>query len=138
MRRLTLGLTCIAGSLLAPATFTMRGAIEPAQVREAHATDLQARITLPDGETHSVKLDGVGCSISICSRSAIANTRFDTIASLKDTTASDALLIMRDGSERRISLLKDFRVLYFTNSFGAAGKLDLAKVKSIELLPEAR
>ncbi len=116
----------------------MRGASEPAQVQAARVSGLPARIMLASGETRTVKLEGVGCSVSICSRTAFATTRLDTIAAIKETTGDDALLVLRNGSERRISLLNDFRVLYFTSSSEAAEKLDLAKLKSIEFLPLPR
>jgi len=147
MKRFTLRSTCLAIALLVPAAFTMRGSSELAQVRDGHVSGLNARITLPDGRTRAVKLEGVGCSASMCSRTAMRATAelnstariwLDRISAIKDTTDHDALLVMQDGSQRRISLLTDFRVLYFTNASGTLEKLDLAKMKSIEFPPLPR
>jgi NifU-like protein involved in Fe-S cluster formation len=107
------------------------------------SAELRAKITLLDGATRTMKFEGVGCSASICSRTvlkgksgqdAMVTTPFDSIATIKDATSHDALFIMRDGSQRRISLVTDFRVLYLTSEAGATERVDLAKVKSVEFL----
>lgn len=46
----------------------------------------------------------------------------------------DALFVLNDGTERRLSLMSDFRVLYLANPLGGREKLDLARVKSVEFL----
>ena len=61
-------------------------------------------------------------------------TWVDSIASIKDATANDALFVMRDGTERRLSLVTDFRVLYISNGIGGSEKLDLAKIRSLEFV----
>lgn len=108
-----------------------------------HLSGLMAKLTLPDGATRTVTLEGVGCSINICSRTIIkgkasgdslVGTRLDTIAAIKDTGGYTALLVLQDGTQRRISLVRDFRVLYIANQSGGIEKLDLAKIKSIEFL----
>jgi hypothetical protein len=58
----------------------------------------------------------------------------DSIASIKDTTETDALFVMKDGTERRLALVPDFRVLYVSSRNGGAEKLDLAKIRSLEFL----
>jgi hypothetical protein len=137
----------IAIGLLAPVAFTMRGASAPPAVEQGHLSGMTAKITLPDGATRSVKLEGVGCSASLCSRTAIkgkgehdsiVRTWFDTIAAIRDATDSDALFIMRDGTQRRMFLMADFRVLYLANPSGATEKLDLARVKSIEFFAPSK
>jgi hypothetical protein len=126
----------LAALLLSPAAFTTR-------VASGQSAGLRAKITLLDGATHTMKFEGVGCSASICSRtvlkgrsdhSAMVTTPFDTIATIQETTGHDALFTMRDGSQRRISLVTDFRVLYLTSEAGATEKVDLAKMKSVEFL----
>src|SRR5258708_4751730 len=143
----TLRMGWIAIALLAPTTFTMRGASGPASVEQGHHSGMMAKVTLLDGVTRTVNLEGVGCTASLCSRTAIkgkaehdsiVKTWFDTIAAIRDTTDSDALFVMRDGTQRRMSLMTDFRVLYLANPSGAPEKLDLAKVKSIEFLTPSR
>ena len=94
-----------------------------------------AKITLADGTTRTARLEGVGCSASICSRTAIDGTPLGSIAAIKDTTATGAVLLLKNGTTRRLALGKDFRVLYFASPSGVAGKLDLATIKSLEFLP---
>lgn len=143
----TLRMGCIAIGLLAPVTFTLSGANGPPAVEQGHLSGMTARVTQLDGVTRTVKLEGIGCSASMCSRTAIkgkgehdalVRAWLDSIAAIKDTTESDALFVMKDGTQRRISLVTDFRVLYLANPSGAAEKLDLAKVRSIEFLSPRR
>jgi hypothetical protein len=128
----------IAAVLLVPIAFTASRAGEPAR--------WMAKITLPDGATRTVALEGVGCSAAICSRIAIkakgehdsiVRRPFDAIAAIKDTTEHDALFVLKDGTQRRMSLLTDFRVVYLGDG-SRAEKLDLAKVRSIEFLAAPR
>jgi hypothetical protein len=134
-----LRMSFMALALLTPIGFTMRGASRLPQVEEGHVSGLTAKITMPSGFTRTVKIEGVGCTASLCSRTAIrgkvehgsiAKTWFDMIAAIKDTAENEALFVMRDGTQRRLSLLNDFRVLYLA----PGEKLDLAKVKSIEFV----
>jgi hypothetical protein len=60
---------------------------------------------------------------------SLARTRFDSLAAIRDTTASDALFVLKDGTSHRMSLVSDFRVLYpvsigagRTQSFGNRSK----------------
>lgn len=140
METTTLRTICIAAVVLIPLTFTMRGASEP---RQGHASGLMARITLPDGTSRTVKLEGVGCPVGMCSRVAIkgqakgdslVKTWLDTLAEIKDTTADDALFVGKDGTQQRLSLMHDFRVLYLANRIGGTEKLDLTKIKSLEFV----
>ena len=137
--------------LLVPVAFTLNGAGESSPPRNAgqqnHLSGLTAKITFPSGSVRIVKLEGVGCSRSICSRTLLkAKTPsdplvtlwLDSIAAIQDTTADDALFILKNGAERRISLIADFRVLYIADRSGGIGKLDLARVKSVEFLAPPR
>ena len=112
-----------------------------------HKSNLRAKITTLDGGTREFTLAGVGCTQSICSRTvikgdsqahALSRTWLDSIAAIKDTTKDSAVLVLKDGSERHISLLKDFRVLFL--DLGGVGfkKVDLANVKSVEFLGTTR
>ena len=78
-----------------------------------HLSGLMARITMRDGTTRTVKLEGVGCTQSICSRTAIkakseadsvVKTWFD-LAAIQDKTSRDALFEMKDGTSKRMSPL---------------------------------
>ena len=139
----------IAACLFAVIPFT-NGASGPSsaidgfgQSTQGHVSSLVARITMHNGATRAVKLEGVGCSQSICSRTAIkaktasdtlVRTWFDSLAAIKDIRAGDALFVLKDGRSHRMSLINDFRVLYLANQLGGTEKLDLATVRSVEFL----
>ena len=139
MRMLRIG--CVAMVLLIPA-FRSVGASLPLQV-EGHRSGMAARVVSADGTSRTVRLEGVGCTESMCSRVFIRSkgesgsprrTWLDSIASIKDATAADALFVMKDGTERRHFFVSDFRVLYVSNSNGLTEKLDLTKIRSLEFL----
>lgn len=141
-----------AACLLAAVPFTSAvsappSAVDQGQSANGHLTGIMAKITMRDGTTRTVKLEGVGCLQSICSRTAIkattktdslVRTWFDGLATIKDTTDADALFVLKDGTSQRMSLLSDFRVLYLADRLGGTEKLDLAKVKAIEFLASGR
>src|SRR5215469_16930742 len=111
-----------------------------------HLSGLMARITMRDGATRTLKLEGVGCTQSICSRTAIkaksesdslVRTWFDSLAEIQDTTSHDALFLMKDGTSKRMSLLTNFRVLYVANRLGGTETLDLGTVRSVEFVAPA-
>ena len=111
-----------------------------------HQSDLTARITMRNGAVRTVKLEGVGCTQSICSRTAINATsesdalvriRIESLAAIKDTTSHDALFVMNDGTSKRMSLLTGFRVLYLASRLSAPERLDLGAVKSVEFVTAA-
>lgn len=143
--KVTLRIGSLTASFLAIVPFTTGVSapttgpdVEPAQVRPS---GLMTRITMRDGATRTVKLEGVGCAQSICSRTAIkakteggslARTWFDSLAAIRDTTANDALFVLKDGTSHRMSLVNDFRVLYLATRLGGTERLDLAKVRTVE------
>jgi len=136
-----LRICCVAMALSIPA-FTSGGASLPSQV-EGHRSGMMAKVVSSDGTTRTVRLQGWGCTESMCSRVFIRSkgeneaplrTWFDSIASIKDATAADALFVMKDGTERRLPFVADYRVLYVSNRIGLTEKLDLAKIQSIEFL----
>lgn len=135
-----LRMACIAAVVVLP-TFKSGGASLPAQV-DGHRSGLAARVIRADGTSRTVRLEGVGCTESMCSRvfikSKVASgpplqTWLDSVASIQDATASDALFVMRDGTEQRLAFVPDFRVLYVSNPNGGTEKLDLATIRSLEL-----
>jgi hypothetical protein len=143
MKLLPMG--CIAAALLLPA-FKSGGASLPARV-DGHRSGLTARVVAADGTSRMVRLEGIGCTESMCSRVFIRSkaaggaplqTWLDSVASIQDATASDALFVMRDGTERRLAFVPDFRVLYVSNPNGRTEKLDLTTIQSIEFLAPAR
>jgi hypothetical protein len=150
MKMTLVRMSCIAAALLAPVTFTTKASNEPSP--QAHSPRLMAVVTMFDGATRTVQLEGVGCSQSICSRTVVKGgadslaggsldalgrrtIALDSIAAIKDTTQADALFVLKDGTGRRMHLITDFRVLYLVNRSGDLEKLDLAKVKSVEFAP---
>jgi hypothetical protein len=113
-----------------------------AQAQE-HRPGLMARVISADGTNQTVMLNGVGCSASICSRVVIRGksesgvplrTRLDSIASIKETTEKDALFVMKDGTEKRLAFVADFRVLYLSNRSGGEEKVDLTRIQSLEFV----
>jgi hypothetical protein len=113
----------------------------------AHQAPALARVTLPDGSVRTLAFGGLGCSWSVCSRTHLRSktdsTWLDTVATIKETSEAVAdqprssmlaVVVLKDGTEQRRVIVSDFRYLYFTDRSGAAGKLDLAKVKSLEFL----
>jgi hypothetical protein len=106
---------------------------------------LTAKITMSDGTTRTATFEGVGCTSSICSRVAIKGNAngttvtvpLDSIAAIRDTTVDSALLVLKDGTTRRLTLIKDFRVIYLYNrSSGSQNeeKLDLACTRSVDFI----
>jgi hypothetical protein len=141
----TLRLACLTMVLLIPG-FRSGAAGLPSQV-EGHRSGLKARVVSADGTSRTIRLEGVGCTESMCSRVLIRGNResgapirtwLDSIAAIKDATANDALFVMRDGTERRMILVPYFRVLYVSNPNGRTEKLDLTTIRSLEFLAPAR
>src|SRR5579863_6977569 len=140
MKKTLLRRRWIPALLLVPIAFAMKEAgAKDAPGWQTHLSGLSARITLPDGTVQMAKLEGLGCSQSICSRVAIkgkasnnslASFWLDSITAIKDTTERGALLVMKDGTRQRISLITDFRVLYLADQSRSPMKLDLTKIKS--------
>ena len=129
----------LASVLLFPA-FT--GGVSAASQAHQARTGIPARVIGLDGTDRPVTLEGAGCTRSICSRVFLRGKTdrgitlqplFGSIASIRDTMEKDALLVMRDGSELRLTLLPDFRVFYVTGRNGVREKLDLTKIRSLEL-----
>jgi len=150
--RVTFRIGSIAACFLAVVPFMNGVSVRSAAVTvdqqsaHGHLSWLLAKITMRDGAIRTLHLEGVGCPLSICSRTAIktktsteslVSTWLDGLAAIKDTTASDALFVFKDGTSQRMSLITDFRVLYLASRLGGTEKLDLEKVKSVEFLTPA-
>jgi hypothetical protein len=140
--------------LLLGTTFILNavgGTLKPLDVTDSpssgHSAGLTATITLLNGTTRTIKLDGVGCSVSICSRVFItgkdqrnSDTRIwlDTLSAIKEITGNRALFVLSDGTAQQLSLLPDFRVIYVANQNGGTERIDLSKIKSLDVLPPTR
>jgi hypothetical protein len=114
----------------------------------ADSGPLVARMTLANGSSRTVSLEGVGCSEAMCSRvavrsrpegdSRVTKTWLDTIAAIKDITSDGALFVLKNGTSRRLSVVHDNRFIYFADQHGAEKKIDLAGIQSIEFLAPGR
>ena len=106
---------------------------------EGHSTNLTARITMSNGSSQTVILEGVGCSTSLCSRVAVKDRAgrsswLDTIATIADISKDNALFVFKDGSKRRVSILDANRFLYFAHGYFGSERIDLDQLKSVEFL----
>jgi hypothetical protein len=148
MNILAIRISYFLSGLLVVTSLTMQGAngsstsADDKQSQE-HLSDLMAKITLADGSTQIVILDGIGCTESLCSTvlmkartatSAMVEIWFESIAAIRNIRQNEAVFVTRDGSERRLTFVSDFRVLYVSREGGAKRKIDLAKIKSLEIL----
>ena len=122
------------------------GAPQP-QSAKHHASGLMARVTLPNGTHRTVTLDGFGCSAAICSRvfvegrtddGSAAKIWIDRLSAIRDITANSALFVMKDGTQKRLSLITDFRVLYLQEGSAKPQKLDLSKIQSLQMVESAK
>src|SRR5262245_26935546 len=142
----TLRRSCLCFVLLVAMTSTIDGISADRQRPEPHAGRLAAQIKLPDGTTQSVAIDGVGCSISICSRVFIrakssgttTTIPLDSLVSVTDVSDDSALFVTKDGTRQRLSFIGDFRVLYLKSGSGQTVKLDLSKIRSLQMVRSAK
>ena len=114
------------------------------RVFSAGSSSRVVKVTLLDGTTQRITLDGVGCSETLCSRIAVAakakgdrrvnSIPLDSIAAVKDITKDGALFVFRDGTTQRLSVIHDNQVFYTSNASRAVAKIDLAHVQSVEFL----
>jgi hypothetical protein len=110
---------------------------------------LTAKLTLLNGASRLVTLEGVGCTRSICSRThiegavehqpsaagSLQSIAFNAIDAIQNTSPNSALFVLKDGTRLSMLLVKDFRVLYLRDESGRPGKLDFEEVKSLEFMP---
>jgi hypothetical protein len=124
-------------------TWTIDGMSADQRSATRHATDLTARVTMPDGTTEMLTIDGFGCSVALCSkafirakadRSSAETIWIDTIGEIKDIAHDGALFVMKDGTARRLSFVSDFRVIYVRGPNSKTKKLDLSKVRSLQII----
>lgn len=142
-------------AVLISLTFAMNGLSDTSKYNrpipenaETHAPGSMARLTSTDGTNRTVQLDGFGCTAAICSRvfikarttdGAIARIWIDHLAAIRDIAPNSALFVMKDGTQQRLSLITDFRVLYMDEANTRPPRtLDLSKVRSLEMLGSAK
>ena len=108
-----------------------------------HVSGLTANIRFADGRSQILRINGIGCTESLCSTvlmkaktatNSVVEIWFDSIAAIRDIRQNEAVFVGKDRSERRLTFISDFRVLYVSKSEGAIRKIDLANIKSLEIL----
>src|SRR5262245_34608162 len=105
----------LASVLLVLGTFTSHSASAFVTNKEdnastpAHSSGLLAKITLPNGATETVRLDGIGCTESICSRvlikgktakNGLVEMSFGSIVAIRDIGDDGASFLLKDHSEQ--------------------------------------
>jgi hypothetical protein len=100
------------------------------------------QLSFRDGASQTVQLNGVGCDESICSRTivntraigshTVDHTRLDEIALVRSIDDDDAVVVLKDGSTRRVSVVPDNRVLYVFGADGRSQKIPLRQLTSIK------
>ena len=139
--------SCLCIALLIAMSWEIEGVSADQPRAAAHSTALTARVAFPDGTTQVLTVDGFGCSVALCSKvfirakgsnGATENMWIDTIAEIKDIADDGALFVMKDGTARRLSFVSDFRVLYFRERNNSAKKLDLAKIRSLQMVAASK
>jgi hypothetical protein len=106
-----------------------------------HRSSLHATVTMTDGTTRRVVVQGVGCPEAMCSRVRAKDSNDETVwldqlVSVQDISrntsgAVRAALKFRNGTERGVSIVALNRVLYVRGGWWTAKKLDLARVTKI-------
>jgi hypothetical protein len=99
-------------------------------------------LTTVDGTARTVTLQGVGCSISMCSRVRAKDATnddvwLDGLSSVRQIShdshgSVQAIFRFRNGAERQASLVEGNRILYIRDGFRSTEKLDLASLTSID------
>lgn len=107
-----------------------------------HKSSLRAIVTMSDGTTRRITLQGVGCTESMCSRVRAKDTKaddvwLDRLASVQAishevTGPITAVFTFKDGGQRQASIIEWHRVLYVEGRFGLPQKLDLARLTRID------
>ncbi len=135
--RLPLGLpiivavTCLVG----------RNGIASVETDAGHKTFLRGVLTMADGSTKAVTLEGVGCTASMCSRVRAKENNSDSIwldgltsiRQIHDANgAVQATFAFKNGIEREGSIVQDNRILYISGWLGSPQKIDLASILRID------
>ena len=97
---------------------------------------------MANGTARTITLQGVGCTERLCSRVHARDMKadgvwLDGLASIREISHNadgpvQAVFTLKDGSERRTSIIALNRVLYIQGRFGRTEKLDLASVARID------
>jgi hypothetical protein len=128
------GIVCLVGST-GSASITRRD-------NDGHQSSLRATVTATDGTFRAITLQGVGCTISLCSRVRVNDTKsnsvwLDGLASVQPISQDAdgsvrAIFTFKDGAEHQASVVAGNRVLYVQGRFGRTERLDLASLTKID------
>ncbi len=138
MKHLTISVTVAVLSLAAP-LHRASGALGKSTVGTSARV---VRLVLRDGASRIVRLEGVGCDETICSRVAIGTrtignvsvnrTQFGEIAAVQDICDDEAVFVFKNGARRHMSIVRDNRVLYVIDADGRPQKINLGRLVSID------
>jgi hypothetical protein len=111
-------------------------------VADGHQSSLRARVTMVDGTSKAITIQGVGCTDRICSRVRATAVMADSVwldglASVRAVSHNasgpvSAVFTFRNGVERHASIAQLNRVLYVDGRFGRTEKLDLGSLTRID------
>ena len=136
--RLALGLRIV---VIAVSCLVGGEGIASVEANAGHKTSLPAVLTMADGTTKAVTLEGVGCTASMCSRVRARENDSDSIwldgltsiRQIHDANgAVQATFGFKNGIEREGSIVQDNRILYVSRWLGSPEKLDLASIHRID------
>jgi len=143
-RIVAIAVVCLMGSTGISRAVTSFLPLPAVDGREGHQSSLRARVTMADGTTRTITLQGVGCTESLCSRVRARDVKADTVwldglASVSEISNNPddsvgAVFASKDGSERQTSIPALNRVFYIQGRFGRTEKLDLASLTKIDFL----
>ena len=111
-------------------------------VDQGHQSSLRARVTMVDGTSKAITIEGVGCTENICSRVRATalmadNIWLDGLASVRVLSHNSngpvrALFAFRSGVERHASVVQVNRVLYVAGRLRRTEQLDLGSLTRID------
>jgi hypothetical protein len=111
-------------------------------VADGHHSSLRARVTMVDGTSKAITIQGVGCTDRICSRVRATDVMADSVwldglASVRAVSHNasgpvSAVFAFKNGVERHASITQLNRVLYVDGRFGRTEKLDLGSLTRID------
>jgi hypothetical protein len=137
----------IAAGLLAAAPARSWSQTPTAETPVGGSTSRTIMLTLLDGSNRIVRLEGVGCLASICSRVAIEShqqrgtraeqTELDAISAIDDIRGGQARFELRDGTTKQLSVVPWNRVLYVEGNAGSE-RIELAHVERAEFVVHPR
>ena len=136
--RLALGLRI---AVVAAACLVGGKGIASVEANAGHKTSLPVVLTMADGTTKAVTLEGVGCAASMCSRVRARENNSDSIwldgltsiRQIHDANGGvQATFAFKNGIEREGSIAQDNRVLYISHWLGNPEKIDFTRIHRMD------